>query len=253
MSSRVYTTFNYPDSKEGDKTFLTGVRKCHNKYYISGYYLSGDISSSFVYSGKITGEGTWNVLSYPSTPTSTVTTTTLYGPNPIRENYINVVGNYKTLETGDRVLGALYQGKLNGSGIWKTLIPSKITSETIAHSTIGNLVVGNYLEEGHLFGKAFIYDICTEKYYNISSSYITSITAYGVWKNHKHCYTICGGTVTNKRDNVAYLVDWNNNNNTLSNWRFYKYDNDSKMLLTHFNGIGEEECANTYKIGRAHV
>jgi len=247
-----YYTFNYPSATPGGATLLTGIRgiKHHpGEVYISGFYVfpGGVPVIPFVYKGTYLGEGSWNVLNYPSSPGITVTSTNLYGPNNGSESTLQVVGNYKTQETGAATLGCLYEGSLDGSGTWTTLIPSSSEPvlNTIAHSTMGGLVVGNY-DTADLVGRAFIYDIQRSLYHEIIKTGAKGITAYGIWYNKDHSYTICGGYSDvdgSLSIGSAYLVDWNNATLTLSNWRTYAYGNDpAGAIITHFDGITGSGC-----------
>jgi len=245
---RTYKTFNYPDqvAGSGDKTLLTGIRRVNNRHqvYISGFYEPNQGSTiSFIYKGKLNGNGAWYPLGFPSLENQTVTSTSLYGPNngEILGN-IQVVGNYMTEQTGTAALGCIYQGPLDGTGKWTTLLPTadQPVLNTIAHSTMGHLAVGNYdtqLNEG----RAFIYDIKSNIYYDIIKDDAESITAYGIWHNGDSSYTICGGYTdihAATQINVGYLVDWDNERHTLRHWRSYNYDNDpGKAVITHFDGI----------------
>ena len=221
MSIRTYSTFNYyPAPTNNSKTLLTGIRgrkvcKCSKSSYtgipmkyrntelfISGWYNSPKVNDEvvtipFVYKGDIAGNGIFHVLNYPSAPGRTVTATNLYGPDIIKCNKIRVVGNYTIEENTTSksvVIGCLYQGPLDGTGKWITLTPasSDPVYNTIAHSTNGGIVVGNYDTELYQ-GKAFIYDICSKEYFDIIKPGAVSITAYGVWHNGGNSYTICGG------------------------------------------------------------
>lgn len=247
MANRTYMTFNYPQATTGGKTLLTGIRKIKNSHrvYISGFYDYPNSTqvASFVYSGYLNGKGIWNELYYPSSQGITVLTTNLYGPNNgIRKDTINVVGNYTTQEAGDSTIGCLYQGPLSGSGIWTTLIPTSSSPvlNTIAHSTMGQLVVGNYnTQDGQ--SKAFIYDILTQTYYDIIKPNAITVTAYGIWHNKHNSYTICGGFSNDNHISgvdTGYLVDWDNKYHRFSNWRDYSYNNlSARAVITHFNGI----------------
>ena len=155
-----------------------------------------------------------------------------------------MVGNYVTAENENSAIGCLYEGPLNGTGEWTTLIPSTLTQNyilnTIAHSTHGDLIVGNY-DIDLMEGKAFIYDIKKKNYVNIVKDNAKSITAYGVWKNKKNHYTICGGysdlDAASGLDS-GYLVDYSRKSQKFSNWRSYSYNNNpAKSIVTHFDGI----------------
>jgi hypothetical protein len=258
--TRIYQTFNYPGSIAGDKTLLTGIRKdkFSSDVYISGFYVPItplERTISFVYKGPLDGSGTFHPLNFPSAKGRVVTSTNLYGPNcGDKPGYIQVVGNYFTASTGPAAIGCLYEGPLDGSGEWTTIIPTsnKPVLSTICHSTMGGLIVGNYDTEEHV-SKAFIYDIKEKKYHDIiikSKPKITSITAYGIWHNGDGYYTICGGFSTKDTVEVSvtdtprikidtgYIVDWNNDIERFENFTSFNYDNDPiKSLITHFDGI----------------
>lgn len=265
LRERIYLTFNYPGSVPGDQTLIGGIRKDDGIYYISGSYIptSGQ-TIPFVYKGDIRGttgpcsNNTWNTLRYPSEPGRTVTATALYGPDVKQHGNIRVVGNYATEETGGNTLGAMYEGKLNGSGVWTTLLPSPEALNTIAHSTMENLVVGNY-DTVLIQGKAFIYDVNNKTYHEIVKYGAKSITAYGIWYNGKNHYTICGGfsngIISNEskdknlehidRSKIidsGYVVDWDNKKKIFYNWREYHYNNDDRSVITHFDGISSYGC-----------
>jgi hypothetical protein len=252
--SRQYFTFNYP--APGGDTFLTGIRRAKSSaeiVYISGVYRNGSNSIGFVYKGDLFGNGKWHELNYPSSPGVTVTSTSLYGPNNGKGNHIQVVGNYNTAETGQAALGCLYEGPLDGSGKWTTLIPffSQPTINTIAHSTMGGFVVGNYDTE-LIAGKAFLYDIERKKYYDIVKPGAISITAYGIWHNGGDSYTICGGYSEALFPDFesGYLVDWNKKTKKFHNWRSYNYNNDPvRAIVTHFDGITSDGEGGYYLTG----
>ncbi len=249
-SKRIYLTFNYPGWEPGDKTLIGGIREKNNIYYISGSYIpSTGLTIPFVYKGDLRGytgpcsHNSWNTLRFPSELNRTVTATSLYGPDIRKHNNIRVVGNYTTEETSDALLGAMYQGNLDGSGVWTTLTPPGATN-TIAHSTMKDLVVGNY-ETATILGKAFIYDVKTKVYTEIIKPRAKTLTAYGIWYNGNDKYTICGGYSNldpSSGLDTGYVVDWDNKKHILYNWREYQYNNDPKSLVTHFDGISGDEC-----------
>lgn len=249
-SERIYLTFNYPEAAPGDKTLLTGIRQKHHIYYISGFYVPSDGPIiSFVYKGNLTGitgpcsDNSWNILTYPSITNRTVVNTELYGPDIRKHNNIRVVGNYTTEETENRTIGAMYEGKLNGFGVWTTLTPPNAIN-TIAHSTMKDLVVGNY-ETTSILGKAFVYDVKNKTYFDIIKPRAKTITAYGIWYNGNKKYTICGGysnlDIVSGVD-TGYIVDYDNKKHILYNWREYHYNNDPSSIITHFDGISGNEC-----------
>ena len=247
-SARKYFTFDFPASVPGGKTLLTGIRGVtdSNKVYISGFYEPPESQTiPFIYKGCLCGKkGNWYTLNFPSSPEMTVIATNLYGVNNGIGSNVQVVGNYMTEETSSATLGCLYEGPIDGTGEWTTLLPtsSEPVLNTIAHSTMGDLVVGNYdtqVDEG----RAFIYDIKNKQYYDITTPDMKSITAYGIWFNGEDSYTICGGYTDLDDDDETgfesgYIVDWNRKNAKLSRFKTYSYGNDpNNTLITHFNGI----------------
>jgi hypothetical protein len=243
--SRFYYTFNYPTSTTNSKTILTGIRqtKTHDKVLITGFYEQlNNPTITFIYKGKLNGKGKWHTFSYPSSDNLTVTSTNLCGPNNDYNKQITAVGNYTTQQSGMTTFGCLYQGLINNTGIWTTLTPTSVNLviSTIAHSTMGNLVVGNYdtqLNEGI----GFIYDIKKKVYYDITLPTTTeSVTAYGIYHNGNHSYTICGGysdITSSPKIEFGYIINWNNKTKVFTDFHKYNYNNDIKNLITHFDGI----------------
>lgn len=233
---------------ENGKTLLTGIRKLSkHEYLISGWYQSnGGQVLAFVYRGALRGGGRFYDLAVPSAPGATVISTNLYGPNHVDKDVIRVVGNFTLLEQPGG-LGCLYEGKLDGSGTWTNIVPTGLTSDpvlnTIAHSTHGDLVVGNF-DTQLTRGRAFLYNILDKTYVEIKPTLqVASITAYGVWHNGGHSYTVCGGYVRGGLppnpegpSERAYLLDWDNERKQFSNFRSFTYKNRD-ALITHFNGI----------------
>lgn len=246
--SITYATMNYPDGATGSSTYLTGIRGVDNSsnVYISGIYAAPGESvtqgTGLFYTGPITGEGSWQVLSYPSSAGVTVTSTGLYGPNNGVGGNVQIVGNYTTSENGAFDLGLLYQGPSDGTGTWTTLNPQSLETirtvkDTIAHSTMGGLVVGNY-DTDLATGKAFIYNIEDDSYFELKKSGAVSTTAYGIWHNGGTNYTIAGGysDVNEGGIDIAYLADYDSATQATSNWTAFTYNNQASVV-THFEGI----------------
>ena len=234
-----YSTLNYPGAG-GDSTFLTGVRGVTNSsdVYISGFYAPPGSTAGIaglIYKGATSGGGTWYTFTYPSSAGATVTSTGLYGPDNGPAGGIVVVGNITTAEAGAMPIGALYQGPLDGSGSWRTITPP-LSIGTIAHSNMGGLAVGNYDTGGG--GKAFVYDIDADAYFELVKPGALSITAYGIWHNGGTSYTIAGGFAEIGIAS-AYLVDWDSATHTASRWKSYRFKGQPQAitLLSHFEGI----------------
>lgn len=240
---------NYPNSPTGAETTVTGIRGVtgSTNVYVSGIYAINAVKQGFIYQGPLSGNGTWGLFNYPSSSGVTVTNTACYGPNNgVNASMIQVVGNYTTSERGTDALGFLYQGPIDGSGgpsDWVTLNPQTLESipvvNTIAHSTMGGLVVGNY-DNVQLIGKAFIYNISSGHYYSIIYPRSISTTAYGIWYNGGTNYTIVGGysDADAKGLSNGYIVDYDAATNTFSNWASYNYKNQPvDSVVSHFEGI----------------
>jgi hypothetical protein len=245
VASVQYSTLHGYNDESGS-TLVTGIRGVNGSsyVYISGVY-SGATNSGLLYVGPIsTSGGTWHLLNYPSSAGVTVTSTSLYGPNNGNTSgTVQIVGNYTTAESAGSAIGLLYQGAVDGSGAWSTLLPpspdNSSVINTIAHSTMGGLVVGNY-DTRLATGKAFIYDITNNSYINLVKPGAVSITAYGIWYNGGTSYTIAGGySDANARGiTTGYLVDWDSATNTTSHWTSFNYLNEpANSIVSHFEGI----------------
>lgn len=236
-----YCKLNYPEQQPGDSTLLTGIRGKylrHKEVVICGFFESTDYVTSFIYRND-----KWYNLNFPN-----MTVTNLYGPDIIDKHTIRVVGNYN-VSNNSPTIACIYEGKYCGQGKWTSLnVPDSTNS--IAHSTMGDLVVGNYETVNNTSG-AFIYNIKTQTYTKIIKEHTQSISAYGIWQNSANKYTICGGYINinaDVRKNVAYIVDYDEVDNhkvnnhcgsihKLHHWREYSYGNDPITQITHFDGI----------------
>lgn len=192
-----------------------------------------------------------------------VTSSLFYGPdtpffNPrIAAGKVRAVGSYRYAgdPRGNVDHGVLYEGPPDGSGTyWKTIdMPDDkaggVVRNTIPHSTMGELIVGNYDLAGLDAGKfnAFIYHFETGKYQQLklllkleSGIVAELITAYGIWQNGRGStsYTIAGGLYDGNSSglNVGFLVDYDSDTLQTSNLKMFSYDNASD-LITHFEGI----------------
>ena len=118
--------------------------------------------------------------------------------------------------------------------------------DTIAHSTMGNLVVGNYdLNLGHgVSGNAFIYNMTTHQWtlLQLGGSLASGTTLYGIWQNGgpgSPNYTLAGGSSahgSSLRTQRAFLMNYNERTGLFGPPRFYSYGN-APALFTHFDGI----------------
>jgi hypothetical protein len=266
-----YYELDYTYLHRGNTTTLTGVRTADgnsSEVLLSGFtwvnfeYTNGLKSNygSFIYRGPLQGGGTWfGNFVYPSSINNTVLGTFFYGPcnanasglTNIRDadNFFQAVGDYSTLEGGAMQFGLLFQGYFNGTGVWKTLDPSVLLTSpeqtlfgTIAHSTMGGLVVGNYNTAQETYhSMSFVYDIADDVYtpllYTSSAGvpdFSYGITAYCIYHYQgTDLYSIAGG-ITKLGYEDGFIVDWNATSRTAHNWRMFHHVNST---ITHFQGM----------------
>src|SRR5215471_12563851 len=179
--------------KHGD--IVTGVRGTTNgKVILTGSQADADGTQNtkpFLHQAPLTGAA--RRVSALTPPFAGFETGTFYGPdtstyNPdtIPAGQVRAVGSYRT-KPNDGVLnhGMIYLGPVSGGGTWTPIDvpadgsntvdgvracpsgqPGCMVMDTIAHSTMGNLVVGNYdLNPGPgVSGNAFIYNMSTHQW-----------------------------------------------------------------------------------------
>ena len=245
----------------GENESVTGVRGARGKKvilvgsYLPDNELRNPVMGQWWVGDLSTGVGQ-KVRVSPTFSGQTVTTSIYYGPNTdafnpaLGKNNIRVVGTYEYSESavaGQH--GVLYQGPANGvGGTWTQInVPDSVAggtvTNTIPHSTMGTLVVGNYSVEGQQAGtaSAFIYDIRTDTYQVFDSLWggVTNLTsAYGIWQNggpNSTSYMIVGGAVY-EGANTAYMVHYDSATQTFSNKTFFPLGT-GLAGDTHFEGI----------------
>jgi hypothetical protein len=180
---------------------------------------------------------------------------------------VRIVGSYTKCEdsqnnTGIRNHGLLYEGPPDGSGSWQTIdfpLPSPSPGEqvinTIAHSNMGGLVVGNFDTNLHpALGRAFVYDIDANSWVELKKPFAASITAYGIWYNGGTSYTIAGGysDLNPLGLDHGYLVNWDTSTNppTASDWVTYDFENRYfGVEVSHFDGITTDNNGGFYLTG----
>ena len=113
-------------------------------------------------------------LFYPTFAGETVTSSQFYGPNTplfdpsIGAGNITAVGAYRY--TGSNYQnGMIYTGPVDGSGTYVQLVApgngTDAVGDTIPHSTMGNLVVGNFdYQSDQARGHGFIYNTSSGTY-----------------------------------------------------------------------------------------
>jgi subtilase-type serine protease len=221
-SPLAYTTLNFGTSG----TFLTGIR---GNNIVGNYVIPGTTETGGLLYNISTGiwspfpEPTANNANFPGAIGSSP-----YGPSfGSQFGILRAVGSYQTQSSSPYDLSYLYDGAEGPSGKLTTLIyPSTIGAQTlftIAHSTFGNQIVGNY-DTGLATGNAFIYTISTATYQTINLPGVSS-TAYGIWGN-----VIAGGyTPPGLGFERGYIY-----NEDTGTWITY---NHPGAVITHFEGI----------------
>ncbi len=200
-----------------------------------------------------------------------------YGPDThafnassIPRGEVRAVGSYETSSnTGVLNQGMVYLGPVSGGGgKWSTIdVPADgrnvvghtkacrvsgsdcFVMDTIPHSTMGDLVVGDYdLNVGGahraVSANAFIYNLRTRRWtlLKLGGSTSTGTTLYGIWQNggeRSHSYTLAGGTAVRRHPKVlqrAFLMNYNDRTGIFGARRYFSYRN-RPTLLTHFEGI----------------
>lgn len=257
----------------GDGDIVTGVRgTTDGNVILTGSHANGDGTQNtkpFLHEGPLTRAAKRvSVLTPPFTGFQTGTfygpDTNTYNPDTVPAGQVRAVGSYRT---GDGVLnhGMIYLGPVSGGGTWTPIDvppdgsntvggvracppgqPGCTVMDTIAHSTMGNLVVGNYdLNLGNgVSGNAFIYNMTTRQYtlLQLGGSLASGTTLYGIWQNGgpgSPNYTLAGGSsahLSSLRTQRAFLMNYNERTGRFGPPRFYSYGN-APALLTHFDGI----------------
>ncbi|HEY4233286.1 MAG TPA: hypothetical protein VGM76_07655 [Lacipirellulaceae bacterium] len=237
---------------------ITGIRA----HYDGNVVLTGDqplggsaATVALLYDGPLQDTALGHVyLLTPQFPGQTITTSTFYGPNTsifnpsLDVDDVIAVGSYQY--SGSTVVnhGMMYQGPISGGGTWSQVdVPSSavggaVVLDTIPHSTMGDLVVGDYDLQGvPASGNAFIYNMKTHTWtiFDVPFGGTDQLTtAYGIWENGvgSTSYTIAGGSNHGTGINQGYLVDYDSATGIFSNLKYYAID-DQPGLLTHFDGI----------------
>src|SRR5712692_10347442 len=177
----VYQTLNFGTTG----TFLTGIRGDN----IVGNYVVPDTTAT---GGLLYRSSTATWTPFPvATPSGTNFPGSIgsspYGPSfGSQDGILRAGGSYKTSASSPYDLSYLYDGAAAPAARLVTLsypsTPGAPTLNTIAHSTFGNQVVGNYDTQLQT-GNAFIYNIKTGAYTTNNAPGAVSTTAYGVWAN----------------------------------------------------------------------
>lgn len=253
-------------------SFTTGVRaELNGQVILTGSQPSGaggGATQTTLYVGPFndTTAGTKYVLT-PTFAGQTVTTSTFYGPNTsiFNPSYgagnVQAVGSYQYSQspTGTFNHSMIYRGPASGvGGTWQqTDVPANgvnvvggivvgQVADTISHSTMGDLVVGNYDLTGTTTpirpgsANAYIYNTATGQWTltNFNGSMTNQTTLYGVWQNGvgSTSYTLAGGTNNSIGLNQGMLVNYDSLTGVFSNLTLYSANN-VPGVVTHFENI----------------
>jgi len=240
---------------------VTGVRAsdASGNMIIAG----GTGTSPFFYSGplpySVNPGNTYTSNLVPIINGSAITgTSTFYGPNTpyynssIGAGNVLAVGSYKETLTSTYQNGMMYLGPITGStssSNWTSIkvtqsVAGQAVGDTIPHSTMGNLVVGNYNTAVPSSGQGFIYNISAQSYKKLSFGDVTS--AFGIWQNggsNSSLYTIVGGytllggdSQIGSKGQLGYIVNYNSSTDVFSDFTELSLNND-RSIFTHVEGI----------------
>jgi hypothetical protein len=252
---------------------VTGVRGSGGRgVVLTGTYVAGGTSSAFLWRGPLSRAG-GAAVSVLRPAFRGVTGATFYGPdthlfNPraIPRGDVRAVGSYVSSDApaGVHDQGMIYLGPVSGrGGRWTSIAvpahgrhvtghvsacpprrPKCIVLDTIAHSTMGHLVVGNYdlkptVGGGVVSGNAFIYNISTRRYtlLRLHGSLSTKSSFYGIWQDGgpgSPRYTLAGGSSAHGGQR-GLLINYNERTGRFGRPFFYTYAN--RPVPTHFDGI----------------
>jgi outer membrane autotransporter protein len=250
----VYETLTYGTSS----TFVTGIRGTT----IVGNYVIPGTSETGGLLYDLTTE-TWSAL--PFATANGVNFPGAIGSSPYGPSFgtqtgvLRAVGSYQTTASDPYDLSYLYDAAAApGQELTYLAYPdgNAPTLYTIAHSTFGNQVVGNY-DTDLVAGNAFTYNIDTGEYTKNNFRYTDdeealSTTAYGIYGDR-----IAGGFAGVGDDARAFVEGPNfglahgyvYNQRTLE---FTAYDHEDDVngvaFITHFEGITGGGRANTYNL-----
>ncbi len=259
--------------RSGDTT--TGVRGSGGR----GVVLTGSTTTSsgsqvaFLFRGRL-ARAAGAAVSVLRPPFRQVTTSTFYGPNThlfnpraIPRGDIRAVGSYAsaTAPQGVKNQGMIYLGPLSGrGGSWRSIDvpaygrhvtghvracprsrPRCFVMDTIAHSTMGDLVVGNYdlkptVHRGLASGNGFIYNITKRQWtlIRMHGSLSTKTSLYGIWQDggpgSPH-YTLAGGSSARGLQR-GFLINYNERTGAFGRPAFF-VNNNRPTAITHFDGI----------------
>jgi hypothetical protein len=254
---------------------VTGVRGAGGgRVVLTGLVAgSGGSAAAFLFRGQLSAAA-GAAVSVLRPAFRKVTSATFYGPdthlfNPwaIPAGQVRAVGSYLSSASppGVRNRGMIYLGPVSGrGGSWTSIdVPANgahvtghvracprfqrgcFVMDTIPHSTMGNLVVGNYdlkpsVPGGLASGNAFIYNITGRQWtlLRLHGSLSTKSTFYGIWQDggpRSPRYTLVGGSSAHGGQR-GFVISYNERTGAFGRPAFYSYNN-RPAIFTHFEGI----------------
>ncbi|CAH1673026.1 Outer membrane autotransporter protein [Chelatococcus asaccharovorans] len=179
QAATAYTTLNYGTTG----TFLTGIR---GNSIVGNYVVPGTTATGGLLYNMSSGQwsampvATANGVNYPDAIGSSP-----YGPSFGNQGgVLRTVGSYMTAASSPYDLSYLYDAAAAPgqqlTGLAYPSAPGNPTLYTIAHSTFGDQVVGNY-DTRLATGNAMIYTISTGTYATNNKPGAVSTTVYGVY------------------------------------------------------------------------
>ncbi len=254
-------------------TVVTGVRGYGGRSVVlTGLSDAGGGSAAFLWRGPLS-RAAGAAVSVLRPAFRGVTSAAFYGPdthlfNPraIPRGDVRAVGSYVSsgAPPGVHDRGMIYLGPVSGrGGRWTSIAvpahgrhvtghvracpprrPHCAVMDTIPHSTMGDLVAGNYdltpaVRGGVVSGNAFIYNIGTRRYtlLRLHGSLSTKSTFYGIWQDGgpgSPRYTLAGGSSA-RGGQRGFLINYDQRTGRFGRPFFFTYAN--RPVPTHFEGI----------------
>ena len=224
-AQRGYQTFDFPPAvSNGTDTFLTGIRGPN----IVGVWREADGTTHGLYFDGTTWQAPPNeYLDFPG-----ASSTALYGPSLGNlDTGVIIVGSYKDTNSGPDH-GCFFDSSQPTELQWTNIdVPG--STNTIAHSTFGDRIVGNYdiisgngYDKTAVGGHAFVYQISTEEFTTLKfpGRGVISTTAYGIYED-----TVAGG-YTDLKGTHGYIHKLGTN-------QWQSFDHPGGAIVTHFDGI----------------
>ena len=264
-----------PILRPGD--VVTGVRGATNgTVVLTGGKATGNGTQNdpFLFRGRLTSAAAGASVSILRPPFRGVTSATFYGPdthsfnpNDIPNGKVRAVGSYISSSAPAGVVnqGMIYLGPVTGPpGSWRSIdVPADgartvghvracprtrgkcLVMDTIAHSTMGDLVVGDYdlnpaVHGGVISANAFIYHLSRHQWtlLRLGGSMSSQTTLYGIWQDGGDTspnYTLAGGSRASGHKR-AFLMNYNERTGRFGTPEYFSFGH-GPALVTHFEGI----------------